>query len=424
MKFHKVKAGALQFAIMISAIIAVLLSVFIVLVHSHSLFEKKSELLIETIEHAENILLKELDNFSVKQDTTVHIFEEDIAKTTKIHKSYWGIFGKVFTQVETKGKSYEKLALVSGWQPNVDRTALYLKETNRPLIVVGNTKIQGKTYLPSRGVRAGTISGNSYYGSELVYGRISKSNETLPKLPLQLTNYLSFLQEIPLLSNDEEFINLKQGKIYTNSFSKSLKTVFSRGELDLFGVKLIGNIIVRSDTKIKVAASSSLKDVLLIAPEIHIESNVKGTFQAIASKQIIVGKDCELSYPSALVLMTENDLEVPSTGEKKKHIYIDNNTSIKGIVCYLQNETKNRFEPQVLMKENTVLEGFLYCEQQMELLGNVFGSIYTSGFITKQFGSVYQNHIYNGGVSSLELIDEYVGFPLENLEFKVVKWLY
>jgi hypothetical protein len=424
MKFHKLKAGALQLAVFITAIIAILLSVFIVLVHSHSMFAKKTDVLIETVKEAEHTILATLQNFSVQRDSITSIVEEEKDRTSKLHKSFWGIYGKVYAESNTKGKTFEKLALVSGWQSNAQRTALYLKETNSPLIVVGTTKIEGKTYLPVSGVRAGNISMTSYYGNELVYGSISKSNDTLPKLPSQLISYLSGLQTMPLSSDDNQFINLKQGKTYTNSFKETVKTVFSRDELDLLGVQLIGNIIIRSDTKIKVAASSILKDVLLIAPEIYIESNVKGTFQAIASKQIFVGKDCELKYPSALVLIAEDDVKVPSPTEKKKHIYIDQNTSIKGMVCYLQNENKSRFEPQVLFKENTTLEGFLYCDQRLELLGNVYGSVYTNGFITKQFGSVYQNHIYNGTISSVALIDEYVGFPFENLEFKVAKWLY
>ena len=57
MKFYKVKAGSLQFAIMISAIIAILLSVFMVLIHSHLMFAKKSDVLIETIQQSENLVL-------------------------------------------------------------------------------------------------------------------------------------------------------------------------------------------------------------------------------------------------------------------------------------------------------------------------------------------------------------------------------
>ncbi|MFK7749798.1 MAG: hypothetical protein AB8B65_15485, partial [Kordia sp.] len=252
MKLHKVKAGALQFAIMVSAIIAVLLSVFIVLVHSHSLFEKKSDLLLETIQQTEHVLFAEIRDFSVERDTVFSVIDEEKNSTSKLHKSYWGMYGKIYSNVKTKGKSFEKVALVSGFQSDVDRTALYLQETNRPLIVVGNTKIEGKSFLPARGIRAGTISGNSYYGSNLVYGTISKSKETLPKLPKSLTNYIASLEKMPLPTDDESYINLKQGKTYTNSFSAAVKTVFSNGELDILNVKLIGNILIRSNTKIKV----------------------------------------------------------------------------------------------------------------------------------------------------------------------------
>ncbi|MEM6685020.1 MAG: hypothetical protein AAF617_04410 [Bacteroidota bacterium] len=424
MKILKVKAGALQFAIMISAIIAVLLSVFIVFIHSHSMFEKKSDVLIETIQQTEDMIIANLDNFLVQKDTIIGMPAEEKNQTSKLHRSYWGVFGKVYSQVATNGKTVEKIALVSGAQSGLYRTALYLKETNSPLIVVGNAKIQGKTYLPKRGIKAGTIAGNSYYGTQLVHGTVLKSSETLPKLSSQLINSITTLQKLPLSPDNEQYIDVQPGKTYTNSFTQPVKTVFSNDALDISNVKLVGHILVRSNTKITVAASSMLTDVVLIAPEIEIESNVKGTFQAIASEQITVGKDCELRYPSALVMNVNDDHDITLHQEFKKHIFIDQNTSVKGIVCYLQNETEHRFEPQIMLKEHTQLTGFLYCEQQLELLGDVYGSVYTGRFITKQFGSIYQNHMYNGHILCDQLEEEYVGFPLGNVAQKVMKWLY
>lgn len=424
MIFHKLKAGSLQFAILISAIIAVLLSIFVMLVHSHTLFAKKSDLLIEMIQQSENTILFGLQDFSVATDTTFIMIDETKNMTASLHRSYWGMFGKIHAETQAKSKTFEKIALVSGWLDAKDRTALYLKETNRPLIVVGNTKIQGKTYLPKQGVRAGNISGNSYYGNQLIYGSISKSSEELPKLPEKLREQLEALQKMPLPISDDNYIDIQPTKIYINSFAEPVKTVFSNGVLDLFDAKLTGNIIIRSNTKIKVAASTMLKDVILIAPEIEIEANTKGVFQAIASENISVGKNCELKYPSALVILAEDTLENDSPKNIKQHIFIDENTSVKGMVCYFQDKTNNRFEPQIILTKNTTIEGFVYCEQQLELLGSIHGSLYTSGFITKQFGSVYQNHIYNGTISSTELLNEYVGFPIENLDYKVAKWLY
>jgi hypothetical protein len=77
MNVYKVKAGALQFAILISAIIAVLLSVFIVLVHSHSLFAKKSDALIAMILQTENTLLTSLHDFSITNDTIIHSIDQE-----------------------------------------------------------------------------------------------------------------------------------------------------------------------------------------------------------------------------------------------------------------------------------------------------------------------------------------------------------
>ncbi|WP_430412797.1 hypothetical protein [Kordia sp.] len=424
MKLHKLKAGSLQFAILISAIIAVLLAVFVILVNSHTLFAKKSDLLIETIQQADNTINYSLQDFSTARDTSFIVVDEDKNITSKYHRSYWGMFGKVYSQSKAKTKTFEKIALVSGWQTVTDRTSLYLKETNRSLILVGNTKIQGKAYLPKRGVRAGNISGNSYYGSQLIYGNILRSNETLPKLPKKLVDQIEVLQHMSLPISNEDYIDIQVNKSYTNSFTKPTKTIYAKGLLAIFNVKLIGNIIVRSDTKVKIAASSVLKDVLIIAPEIEIEDNTNGVFQAIASINITIGKNCMLTYPSALVIRAEDDLESNSNQEVKKHIFIDENTTIRGMICYLQDKTNNRFEPQLLVTKNTIIEGFVYCQQQMELIGSVYGSVYTSGFITKQFGSVYQNHIYKGTISSTELMDSYVGFPFENLDYKVAKWLY
>ena len=424
MKFYKVKAGSIQFAIMISAVIAVLLSVFIVLIHSHSLFAKKTDLLIEMVQQSETVLLSKLADFSPQKDTVYDVLEQEKGMSSKTHEGYWGMYGKVFAQTNVKSMSFEKIALVSGWQEHRKRTSLYLQETNRPLIVVGNTRIEGRTFLPSRGVRAGTIAGNSYYGNQLIYGAISKSKEVLPKLPQTLIDELASLQKAALPTDDAQYIDISAHKKVSNSFTKPTQMIFERGEIDLFGKTIIGNIIIRSDTKIKVAASTNLKDVILIAPTIEIEDSSKGVFQAIASQQIIVGEDAELNYPSALIVLADDDTEASSDPIDSKNIFIGKNSKIQGIVCYLQDETIHRFEPQILFKENTTLEGFVYTNQQIELLGSIYGSVYAKGFITKQFGSVYQNHIYNAAISSRELMDEFVGVPFDDLNYKVVKWLY
>ncbi|TEB40500.1 hypothetical protein D0809_30295, partial [Flavobacterium circumlabens] len=95
---------------------------------------------------------------------------------------------------------------------------------------------------------------------------------------------------------------------------------------------------------------SQLKDVILIAPVIEIEDETIGTFQAIASKRITVGKTCKLSYPSALVLFQDNknNPDEVSTNPMDNKIFIDTKSVVKGSICYFQTKTKPDFQTQIV----------------------------------------------------------------------------
>ncbi|MGC1633475.1 MAG: hypothetical protein WA749_15300, partial [Gelidibacter sp.] len=66
----------------------------------------------------------------------------------------------------------------------------------------------------------------------------------------------------------------------------------------------------------------------------------------------------------------------------------------------------------------------VFCNNNTELRGTVYGTIYTSNFVAQQSGSIYQNHIYNGRILSKELPTEYIGLQLESTQKGVMKWLY
>ena len=187
---------------------------------------------------------------------------------------------------------------------------------------------------------------------------------------------------------------------------------------------MAGNIIVYSKKSIYVEKSSRLEDIILIAPEIEIESDFEGNFQVFATKKIKIQKKCKLNYPSALVLIDKD--EIKHNSKEDNGIFIDENSDIRGMILY-ENESKinrSNFKPQVVISENTNLIGEVYCNQNLELLGSVYGSVFANNFITKQFGSVYVNHIYNGVINSNELPNQYCGLPIGDNKLKIAKWLY
>ena len=425
MIFLKLKSGALQLTLFISIIIAVLLMGFIMLVHSHKRFQVQTDFILETTDHAQKGIEYALLHSIRLKDTVAIPLEELSFKTLKIHRDFWGIFEIVSSASKIKTNHFQKIALIGAKSKSQNRTALYLQDTRKPLVVVGRTKIEGVVFLPKQGVKAGTISGHSYTGSQLLYGSTQQSS-TLPTLATDIIDQMESIEyQVSEISNTQ-FITIQSNKAYTNSFFKPVQIHFSKSDIVLNEVQLTGHIIVQSKTKITVLASAILKDVILIAPEIEIQNNVIANFQAFASKRMSVGNSVQLRYPSALILNKNQVGSQPNTTgiKEKPSIQIGKSSAVKGVVVYLGNDPPNNYKTQIELQETSVLIGELYCNQNTELKGTVYGTVFAKNFIANQFGSIYQNHIYNGKINVHQLPKEYVGLLFENSKKEVLKWLY
>lgn len=424
MKLIKVKAGALQLTMFIVVVIALLLTAFIILIHTHKQFKIKTNFVIEAVTNAQKGIVYALHNDLLTTDTTSLRLEGTSYKTLTVHKSYWGIFEKIIATSKIKHNVIKKMALVGTHQSAHDRPALYVEEHHKPLVVVGNTTIRGLAYVPEQGVRTGHISGHAYYGTQLIYGSSKTSQSSLPELEKTSEHHLKYTYNIDNLQQDQ-FLDLSKTRIYQNSFYKPVQVVYSHSYVNLSGVSLTGHIIVQSNTKIIVDASSQLKDVILVAPEIEIKTGVNGTFQTIATKRISVGKNVILNYPSALILNKKKATKALANQEKKEQcISINSGTKIKGIVTCLGVIDANNYESQIKIASQAEIMGEVYCTQNLELLGTVYGSVYTANFVAKQSGSSYQNHIYNGTIIADQLPEEYIGLPFKQSKKGVAKWLY
>lgn len=423
----KLKAGALQLTTFIIVVIALLLTAFILLVHVHKQFQVQSDFIVETTKQSNGSMDYALQNSIPLNDTTNIKLDGEDYKTLKVYRDFWGVFEKVVSTATIKNNRFQKIALIGSKQPESNRSALYIQDNNKPLVLVGNTKIEGLAYLPKQGVKPGYIAGQSYYGSQLIYGSTRVASK-LPMLSSDIIKSISQLKSISSTLHQDQFLNIKEGNIYSNSFLKPLQIVYSNTEIYLEQVELTGHIVVQSKSKITVHPSTKLQDVILVAPEIEIQPYTIGSFQAIASKEIVVGKDAILNYPSALVLK-----ENPKTGQNDNtsnsikqtpRITIDENANVKGLIVYLGEEKPNNYKPQILLKENALVYGELYNTQNTELLGLVYGSVFTNNFIANQSGSVYQNHIYNGKITINELPQKYIGLLFDNSKKGIMKWLY
>lgn len=417
----KLAAGALQLVTFIGVIIALLLATFLVLIHGHKQFKIKTSHTIETTALIDKAMHQLLDEETVFFDSLSPSLADSDYKSIKIHKSYWGGFQKGYASAAIKHTKLEKLALLGGHFQNTTPTALYLKDNNKPLVLVGDTKIEGRAYLPQRGVKSGNIAGHSYYGDKFIYGETSLSQ----RFPALTSEHMAYLEQLSKGNNIDvkphDYISLKASKGYQNSFKNSLKLVYSEDAIYLADVKLSGHIIVKSETKITVHQSAQLNDVILIAPIIEIKSKVKGRFQSVATEKLFVETDVNLNYPSSLVLIRDYDTE---NLQPHHMIFIADNSVVKGNVIMLGKTSPSNYKPQIRINPSAIIKGMVYCEQNLELRGTVYGTVVTNNFVIQEAGSNYQNHLYNAKINAFDLEDQFIGLPLEQTKSGIAKWLY
>ena len=425
MRSLKVKAGALQLTLFIAVVIALLLASFLILINTHKLFNIQSDFAHETINNANTGVFYALErDLPLETETTININDSREYSTLNVQRHFWGVFENIRSKATIKTYQFEKKALAGGVQKSEDRPALYLRDNNKALVLVGNTKIEGVAYLPKQGAKPGNISGQSYYGSQLIYGQVRQSSSQ-KKLSGNLITHLRKLYRQADDSQDIQYLNIDRLKKHEVSFSEKMQTVYSNDTIVLQDVELIGHIKVRSRSKIIVDPTAKLKDVVLIAPEIEIRGHSRVTCQAIAFKKITVGKNSQLEYPSALVLFQDSEPDSkPFKPGEQQHIKIDSEAKISGVVLYEGKIAANNYRPQVIIEENAHITGEVYCNQNLELKGTVFGTVLTNNFVANQSGSIYQNHIYNGTIISNELPEEFAGLLLHNQKKGVGKWLY
>lgn len=417
----KIKAGALQYVLVISVIIAIIIIAFISLVYLQQRMNIKHQFTKEAIA-AVQLGFESLKHQKTPYDlkTPVHFYDNEIAVTTLI-KKHWGIFDLAIVNSKVKNEFFQKIGLL-GVQHS-KREALYLKDNNNALVLVGKTKITGTVSLPKQGVKSGNIAGVSFYGNPLINGSRKASSSSLPQIQ-NIEFVKDFYQNY--LTNEMKSIELEDGVKIHQSFTNTTGLYTATKPILLKNISLSGNIVVSSKTAIIVEASANLEDIILIAPKIKIEKNTTGNFQALARKSIEVASGCTLNYPTALILLNENDTSVQVfNGEEqtKEQIHVSKNTLVKGMVVYCSDNITSPYKTQIQIDDSAVIKGEVYCSKNLALEGSVFGSVYTNHFIVKKSGGVYVNHLFNGTINVKKLPIQYVGLLINNESNSVAKWL-
>ncbi|MFA6924754.1 MAG: hypothetical protein WC223_10945 [Bacteroidales bacterium] len=418
----KYKSSTLIYAVFIQIFILIICGSLILLSFYNRMYVEsiiKKDKLIYNANSGINILISKSDIANYNEKKYYSLFENS-DDSVELLKKRWGIFDVFISTAKWKKNEIQKIALVGSILPDSEKIALFLTNSKNPLYVCGNTLIKGKCYLPEDGAARAYIEGKSFSGNKLVDGKINKSTNVIP-LPNQILQDLSITNLRKEYSKDSifDFEKAKLPDTIRNSFSERTLILYQKNKFSLQQY-LIGNIIAISDNSIIVTRDCKANDIIICAPFVKIEKGFEGKLQVLASDSIVVEEECNLNYPSALLLVNEDIKDF------NPFIRIMEKSKINGVVYQFKKNIQSNHNAFVYISKDVKINGQVYSNGMIEQKGTIYGSVYCNKFILKTPSSYYENHLLDATIDISKLSKYYVGAIFFNTigKRKIVKWLY
>ncbi len=404
--YKRVQGGALYFAIfvmlLLSMLCLLLLSYFELSFKEDTVFIQSNHLSQNLASAATFISCQpELvtDNHSVSLD----LFEDghDIVKADM---ATWGMLKKLTLLTEWKKIKKQSTLLMA--EKAEKRCALWMPDNKKYVSLIGNSYIQGDCYLSALGIRKGNAEGRYFEGPFLHNGNINVSGDKMPQVRKVnwdfITHYLkgdkSKIDSLVAYSKQQSKKEIQQ------SFRAKTLLLHSTENISLTNKVIRDNVIVYSPDTIVLWPSSKVLDAILIARVIDIKPGVQSRLQAFASRELRVGKNTTLSYPSF----------VGSIGASPEvSVTLDENTHISGgVICYSLNpqESKTKLE----IAKGSQLHGKVYVNGDLSFSGEVYGSLYCKRFVHSTPRAFYENFLFDGVIDESKLPAAYTSFCLDN----------
>jgi len=406
------QASAMVYALFLLTVVSIIIGGLFYLSSLNRKLESTFEIEEILVNNSKSGIVYAQANFlelPTNKNVTIRLFNKGIDSVI-LTKQNWGAYQIITSQAVHNQKSFTKFVMV-GSQSKSDLTNLYLADQGRPLSLSGKTKIEGLCHLPQTGVKRAYISGTSYEGTKLIYGQQKTSEKQLPKINSDL------ILQINQSSGEQQEWN-NEVLNYHVPFDSITVHFISNAPIIIQNQNLSGKIIIESTDSVIISNEAMLKDIIIKSPKIIIENGFRGNIQCLATEIIRIEENVILEYPSVLSL-----IEIQQK-EQKSSIQIAENTQIVGSV-FLMSEVPNFRNPISLdISDQSIVNGFVYCNGQTELKGTVNGSIYTQSFYLKTASSAYQNHLLNAQILN-NLPKEFIPIPLLEMsdQIKIVQWL-
>ena len=387
------KGNSLVVTIVISLVLAIICSSVILLAYYNRQQQFRNEIdqrLRINLESATNLVLVDSAVYSRPVLETIDLFEEK-KDSVSIKKELWGIFQVATIRSFHNRLSKERSFFYGPSMPAYMNACLYVSDHNRPVAVVGDTRLTGDGYLPVAGLKSSYIAQRGFNNDKLIEGSIKNSGDSLPGLRKEvLDNLNNLLFSKPAVYSQNSIDSIEQ------DFSDTAVSVYSREKIILRNCFLSGHIQIKSDSEIEIDSSARINNLILVAPCIRFREGVKTTVQALASDSLIVEKNCLFEYPSVLVLLKKNNFAL------QNRLFIAANCKIEGVILSLCNNN-DLYKTFVEIGNKTTITGVIYTMGYLVLKATVKGIVMTDFFIYRSPATIYENYLVDVTINREQL---------------------
>jgi hypothetical protein len=376
------KAGALYFSIIVAFIIAMICASLIMLAaHYRGSYLKEIRMARLSRNMDSGIAYVLAQNANAKENNIALDLFGDQTDSVLIEAKHWGIFTlatvKSFVLTDTLKRSF-----LIGQETTNDAVALYLSDEDRPLSVSGDTRITGNVEVPKAGLRKSYVDSRPYSGDQLVYGKITDSKRTLGGLEdmwiQEIETELDFdPTKLPSLNGSNEQVSF---------FAKAKR--FNVSNLSQVNTQLSGQVILYSDTTVKISAAAKLDNTIIYARSILVADGFKGNCQLFARDSIVIGNDVNLGYPSVLGLVSKEKMV------DQAKITLGKNNRFEGII-FSYEPKRSALQTQIALGEQSTVQGEVYATGLIKLgkQVKVAGKVSCNRFIMQTPATLYENFL-------------------------------
>lgn len=414
----RLRASSLFYAVVVATLIGLCCMGFISYLYIHSLeihyFQTDMRMKHEVLSTLE--LLKSKQITYTQGEAISSPYTGNSKDSIQYKKLIWGSYDVIFARCWFKKNRYESAQLL-GVKPSgiLKNTALYCCNNERSIGVSGSTQIIGDVWVSPSGFKRNYIERSAAESNTLHNGSMHTSSNQLPELNKSRVSYINTSRYD--LSNDSILDNSQLTSIEIHrSFAESSITFFSNSTIYVNSAQLDGNIKIVSKSKIVIDKSSSLNNILLIAPHIVIKEKADLCAQLIAEDSIQIEKEAVLRYPSSLLVL-------PILKTQDAFLSIAEGVTIQGEIFVLPSqESRSSF---CILESSSLVYGLAYINAYTMPKGRIIGSLFAKQLIYKNASGVFENQLVNTQINRSNLSKHFLlGNLLEQSNEKyVLSWL-